>query len=404
MISIAFIGLAVLISIMYFDNGRLTMLPTPTGNFAVGRTSLVMADSNAADVMAPVSGSTRKIYAWMWYPAMAESSSKAAPYLPLAWREAREENSGWIITHIFNRRLANVQTHSILNAPLSKAKSIYPVILLRAGGSALTTDYSVLAEDLASHGYVVLGIDAPFRSFIVVYPDGQVVTRLDQNNPELYKGAAKIALGNRLVNAWVADLKFAMDELEKLNRTDSGSIFAGRLDMSRIGVVGHSLGGATALQFCHDDNRCVAGIDVDGRPLGTVINTGLKKPFMFLLGDHSNETISGPNGTEAILADIQSIYARLPADKRYFVTIRGANHYSFSDNAVIKSPIMMKLLSALGIVKLNGRRQLAETSYVIHRFFDKYVKGYKSSLSLTTSKYPEIEVNRIGEGKRGRSN
>jgi predicted dienelactone hydrolase len=35
---------------------------------------------------------------------------------------------------------------------------------MRAGGGGLTTDYTTLAEDLASHGYIVVGFDAPYPS------------------------------------------------------------------------------------------------------------------------------------------------------------------------------------------------------------------------------------------------
>src|SRR5207249_12323590 len=74
-----------------------------------------------------------------------------------------------------------------------------------------------------------------------------------------------------------------------LFRSASGK-FTGRLDMSRVGVFGHSLGGATAAQFCHDDSRCKAGIDVDGAPLGSVIRDGIPRPFMFLLSEHGGSS------------------------------------------------------------------------------------------------------------------
>ena len=97
---------------------------------------------------------------------------------------------------------------------------------------------------------------------------------------------------------------FALDQLERLNTSDPSGRFLGRLDMQRVGVFGHSLGGATALQFCHDDSRCKAGIDVDGAPLGNVIAEGVTQPFMFLLSDHSGESGRGdprgdpPGGSE----------------------------------------------------------------------------------------------------------
>lgn len=388
-VAIAVIGLALLLLAMRFDNGRTTVLPEPTGVFRVGRTNMVLTDSNSTDAMASEMSSARKLYMWAWYPASVQASAKHAPYLPSAWRDAREAHSGWLITRLVNRSLANVQAHSIADAPLSTAKPSYPVVLLRAGSSASTTDYTVLAEDLASHGYVVLGIDAPYRTFIVVDSDGRVTARAPSNNPDLYRGAALITLATKLANAWAEDLSFMLNQLEALN---AAKVFAGRLDLKRVGVVGHSLGGATALQFCRNDARCAAGIDLDGLPLGTVIATGLNKPFLFLLSDHAGEYDTDNIGQlKNVLADIEAIYARLPADARHYLMMRGANHYNFSDGAVLKSPPIMKLLSAFGIVRLDGRRQLELTASAIRRFFDVYIKHDGETLSFSMSEYPEID-------------
>jgi len=110
--------------------------------------------------------------------------------------------------------------------------------------------------------------------------------------------------------------------------------------MTRVGVFGHSFGGAAAALFCHEDSRCKAGIDLDGAPHGSVIQAGIDRPFMFLLSDHSHE--SDPEGSQ-IGANIHSIYDRLPPDGRAFIEIRGANHFLFSDDgALLKSHIVLR--------------------------------------------------------------
>jgi predicted dienelactone hydrolase len=161
--------------------------------------------------------------------------------------------------------------------------------------------------------------------------------------------------------------------------------------MTRIGVFGHSFGGATAAQFCHDDSRCKAGIDVDGQPFGNVVQDGLHQPFMFLMGDHSRDS---DGESRLIMANIKSIYDRLPADGRLYVTIRGANHFLFSDDgALLKSHIVMRTLTAFGVVGIDGRRQLAATAYCLHTFFDAHLKGASvSRVKISSPLYPEIEV------------
>jgi len=161
--------------------------------------------------------------------------------------------------------------------------------------------------------------------------------------------------------------------------------------MTRVGVFGHSFGGATAAQFCHDDHRCKAGIDIDGAPFGSVVREGLRQPFMFILSDHGDT--SDPVSRQ-ILANIQSIYDRLPADGRLRIAIRGAFHFTFSDDgALLKSRIVRGVLRLLGKLGIDGRRQLAVTAYCLHSFFDAYLKGASvSGLKISSPLYPEIQV------------
>jgi dienelactone hydrolase len=163
--------------------------------------------------------------------------------------------------------------------------------------------------------------------------------------------------------------------------------------MQRVGVFGHSLGGATALQFCHDDSRCKAGIDVDGAPLGSVIAEGVTQPFMFLLSDHSGESADAqtPDAIRQAGASIRSIYDRLPSDRRLQITIQGAGHYMFSDGAMLKSPLLMRAMRTLGVVRIDGRRQVAVTAHYISTFFDVYLQGAPASELKSHPEYPEIE-------------
>src|SRR6202030_1415287 len=174
---------------------------------------------------------------------------KICNYLSAPLRTALERQTGVLLTQFVTRDLSRVRTHSVRDAEVSPQQHSYPVVLMRAGLAALTTDYTTLAEDLASHGYVVVGFDAPYRSFVVVFPDGRAIARAPQNNADLVEGPAQEQLAVKLVEAWSADMSFALDQLERLDASDPAGKFSGRLDLDRVGVFGHSLGGATALQF-----------------------------------------------------------------------------------------------------------------------------------------------------------
>jgi hypothetical protein len=53
----------------------------------------------------------------------------------------------------------------------------------------------------------------------------------------------------------------------------------------------------------------------------------------------------------------------------------------------------MRMLRGLGVVGIDGRRQLAVTVYCLHSFFDTYLKGAGlSPLTISSPLYPEIQV------------
>jgi len=380
----------VLLGLLWREHKTAITLPTPTGHFAVGRTTYAWVNNDESDELAPSGGAKREVLVWMWYPSAAATTSTHAEYLPAPWRKALEENSGVLMSQLLTRDLALVRTHSTSRPDVSPEQRSYPVVILRAGGGALTTDFTTLAEDLASHGYIVVGFDAPYRTFVVVLSDNRVVTRPPTNDPENLPADQSNGLINRLLPMWTSDTAFVVSQLEQLNAADPSGKFTGRLDIERLGMFGHSFGGATALQFCHDDRRCKAGIDLDGAPYGNVVQEGLKQPFLFILSDHGRE--QADPASRQIQADFKSIYNRLPSG-RLFITIRGANHFSFSDQMLVKSRYVIGMMHLLGVGALEGRRGLAITAEHVRAFFDVYLKDAPAvSLKKASQLYPEVQV------------
>jgi predicted dienelactone hydrolase len=386
---LAVAGLAVSLALLWWDHKTATKLPEPTGHFAVGRTTNTWVNNAETDELAPSPGAKRQVVVWMWYPAAAATFAAPVEYLPAPWRLADAQHSGILMSQFLTRDLSLVQAHSTSDPDISSEQRSYPVVIMRAGGGALTADFTTIAEDLASHGYIVVGFDAPYRTLFVVLPDNRVVIRPPTNDPENLQDDQANRLINRLLPMWTDDTKFVVSQLERLNAARPSGKFTGRLDMQRLGMFGHSFGGATALQFCHDDPRCKAGIDIDGAPFGSVVREGLKQPFMFILSDHSREQ-SDP-ASRQIHANFESIYDRLPSG-RLFITIRGANHFSFSDQILLKNHFVMRLLRIFGLLGLDGRRGLAITTEYVHTFFDVYLKDAPAALLNKLSQlYPEVQ-------------
>jgi len=387
------LGVGALLAFAWLERLTEVTLPALTGSFAIGRAIEDWTDDTALDTLAPAPGTKRELLVWIWYPSAARQSAVIDDYLPARLRLKPKDAGGGNIWTLLTRDPSRVRGHSAVDPDVSPQQRSYPVVIMRAGASSGVLNYSTLAEDLASHGYIVVGFDAPYRTGLVVFPDGRVMGRTAQNNPErcvVPDRAEMERCVSRVITAWTGDIAFVLQRLDRLNASDSSGTFTGRLDMTRVGVVGHSLGGAVAAQFCHEDSRCKAGIDIDGAPHGSVIQAGLSQPFMFLLSDHGDTTDPESN---QIVTDIKSIYDRIPSDRRLYATIRGAFHLTFTDDgALMKSGMVRGFLRLSGRLGIDARRQLAITTYCVHSFFDAYLRDTGGAESCISSPlYPEIE-------------
>lgn len=361
-------------------------LPTPTGDFAVGRTTFYWVDSARTDSLSPKPYTKRELVVWMWYPAAKTKSDAIVDYLPVEWEEALNEQASFVIKYFLGRDGKKIHAHSIEHAKLSDKQTKYPIILMKSGIGTMAIDYTTLAEELASHGYIVVGSDAPYSTWLVRFPDGRIVKRTAEGNPgeAEYISEYRNRVLNRLIGIWSEDTRFVLNKLEQLN-TDASSQFWGHLDIQSVGVNGHSFGGATAAQFCLDDPRCKAGADVDGAPYGSVIQKGLNKPFMFLLADHSGESDAV---SMQIKSNIETIYRSSP-DEHIWISLRGAKHFNFSDTPFQNEVLVSRIFGATG--SIGGRRGLEVASACLRTFFDAHLKGQSpASIRELPNKYPEV--------------
>ena len=227
----------------------------------------IWTDDSRLNPHAAASGAKQELAVWIWRPAAPSPSAKTSDYLPPYWCHALVQHEGFILSKFLSRDLTRVQTHSWSDATVSPGQPTYPVIVLRAGGGALSSDYTSIAEDLASHGCIVVSFDAPYRTAITAFVDGRFATRPAGDDFENMPHSAAGHFANQVMNAWIADVKLVLDKLRQLNAGDSTDRFKGKLDMRKLASPDTRFGGATAAQFCHDDARCKAGIDIDGMPL-----------------------------------------------------------------------------------------------------------------------------------------
>jgi dienelactone hydrolase len=384
-IGISFI--VIILAIFWIEHKLDISLPKPTGTYAVGRVEYNWIDSTRDDNLAPDAGVKRELTVWIWFPAdSADKYYTIVKYRPNSWIAAEDSLIGFIMSNFLTKDLSKVHPHAVQNANISPKLARYPIIFFKPGIGALSTDYTTLCEDLASHGYIVVASESPYSSFVVVYNDGRVVTRTRKGNPgEMINQTEAKRLAENLIPIWSADLRFELSKLKKLDKNDPAKLFTGRLNFEEIGVFGHSFGGATAAEFCYDEPECKAGIDIDGQLFGKVVQAGLKKPFMFILSDHiaANEP-----DVDEILKRIYSVADGLP-NRMNLITIKGTRHFNFSDMALLKE----YLLSKFFLGPIDRRRALAITSRYVLAFFNTYLKNIPDQLVKAPSVYyPEVKI------------
>jgi len=262
-------------------------------------------------------------------------------------------------------QFADFETYAFANAALSNAEESYPVLIFSHGAGGEVSMYTTQLEELASHGYIVVAINHSYGAAATVFPDGRTVTA---NFSTGLEGAAPI---------WAQDQIFVIDQLELLNQNDPEARFTGRLDLNRLGIFGHSLGGAAATITCFMDERCKAGANEDGPVYGDVIEQGLKQPFLYFLSD------------SLIFADPEAYQnAQGPL---YLVDPNGFEHLNYGDWPYWTVAPEIQDAGWLGSAESGQSVEVTRTYLVA--FFDKYLRGMDGTLlDDSSAAYPEVTV------------
>ena len=259
----------------------------------------------------------------LWYPA-ALSDGRRARYMTPAESELQLTSRG--ITGVPPDALSTVRTNAAVDATPAGHQRALPLVVLSPGFTNSRSALTALAEDLASHGYVVAGIDHTYESFATAFPDGRVTTCLARQAPRSGRGLEQVVAGR------AADVSFVLGELTGAHPAWPG---AALIDPSRMAVAGHSVGGAAAIPAMLANSRIRAGIDMDGTTHAPIPDHGLSRPFLFL-GKQSNSTPPGSGGFS--VTTWERDWKLLTGWKRWLL-VAGAIHASFTDLALLADQI-----------------------------------------------------------------
>ncbi|MEV1003195.1 alpha/beta hydrolase [Nonomuraea sp. NPDC050202] len=334
-------------------------LPAPTGPHPVGTTVLHLKDTSRPDPWNP-DAEARELKVTLWYPTEQRDGQRAAYMTP---KESELLMRGTGIAGAPYDTLSKTRTNAILDAePAGKA---LPLVVLSPGFTKPMSTLTSLAEDLASRGYVVAGIDHTYESYATTLPGGRIAGCLacDSNSDP--------GFGAGLVQGRAADVSFVLDQLPA--KWDG----SGRIDRSRIAMAGQSIGGSSAMATMLEDPRVRAGIDMDGTAYARIPKSGFSRPFMFL--GSAQHVSGGPAPTW------DRDWKLLTGWKRWIV-LSGAEHQSFTDTPLLSD--------ALGITPTAGvlpaARAAELTRTYVAAFLDEHLKSRRQPLlDKPSSRYPE---------------
>ena len=358
------------------------VIPAPSGPYQIGTRIYELTDPSRKELYSGVD-EARRFQIQVWYPSEADpSSAERSPWMARADVYAPAISKYLKLPSYFLDHLALVKVPAYKESPIAPTDKGYPIILFSHGWNGFNAQNTGQALQLASHGYVVVGVQHPYGAVVTVFEDGTIAVNNPSALPRGVPDDEYDIAARKLADQWAGDLGFALDFLEEQNG-DANSPFINALDLSRVGVYGHSTGGGAAIQFCGTDARCKAllGQDPFMRPVSQqVIDGGLLQPAFFIFSQRWADDVNSRNNNL-----FNPFYAK-SAETYGSIFIEGTEHYDFSD-----LPLLTPLAPQLKLKgPINGKRVTLIVNDYLLSFFDIALKGGSTDLFENPSPYPEV--------------
>jgi predicted dienelactone hydrolase len=372
-------------------------LPKTTGNYKIGA-QYIHLKTEREETITEKPDDKRELMIKVWYPATIENEEKE-PYLNDGDRFSFAAKYG-LPESTFNY-LNYVETNTYLAPKVADEK--FPILIFSHGSYSQASGYYAIIEEIVSKGYIVLNINHTYESTGTLFPDGslkrynqeydkkyvstQKMGELAWNGTQNYNNATtdeekliasrevlKNYIAAEITRNWSKDFVSVLDALETWNKD---LFLANHLNLTKIGVFGHSQGGSAAGQITLDDQRISAGINLDGVQWGEMIDTTLQKPFLNIssewISSHPNFNIFAyRNGSSSIFYDAK---------------IKNSGHASFMDIALM---VNVPTLNEAGTINPNEAYKIINETVV--SFFDNHLKNKQNNLLKLKEKYPLLEI------------
>jgi predicted dienelactone hydrolase len=253
---------------------------------------------------------------------------------------------------------------------LPNAQTPSPIVIFSHGLGGSRDGAVYLLSYLAEHGYVAVAVQHAGSDTPAVFSGGAM------NQAGLREATSAGAAADRF-----RDIPFAIDELTKMNASDAR--LKGRLDMSRIGMSGHSYGAITTMAlsgqgfgplgaFSFDDARIKAAIAYSpskprqGDPASVL--SGIRIPMFHMTGTNDQN----PLDPSEPASNRQIPYRHLQNADKYLLVFQDGDHMIFSGRDFRGSP------------RPNDPRFHAWIQKASLAFWDAYLRGNADAKTYLT--------------------
>lgn len=278
----------------------------------------------------------------------------------------------------------------------------FPLVIFSHGAFGYYQSNTSTYMELASHGYVVISLDHPYHSFFTKDTADKTITV----NPEFLQEVMYINEDGtteqeiiELAHGWLeirtGDMNFVLDSVKAAKKlaaevqttlpeawftTEESTVqeilsVLAMTNTEEIGLMGHSMGGATSVTIGRIRDDIDAVIDLDGTMLGEEFSYTngqyefYKEAYPVPLLAISNEAHYF-EGKEAADLYVNSVVLANAVDARY-TYFKGSGHMNFTDLPLF-SPA---LASFLGVGEVDAEECIVTMNQIILDYFNCYLKN-----------------------------
>ncbi|WIA15413.1 hypothetical protein OEZ85_002066 [Tetradesmus obliquus] len=251
------------------------LLARPTGRFPVGVQDLKYS-TNPSSIAADT-----HVVGRLFYPC------KAPPRLstPLTWIRHYKYAQGYVSWGLRNpsglkEKLLKQTAQNLIyalgsvrllpcsyNAAAEDRQGKFPVIIFSHGAASMRNTYSIICSEMASRGFVVAALEhADGTACCAELADGEWRLLQGLGTGAVLEAKCEYRVTEAVTLARTLQAMTAGASIPGLSlsgRSDPATAFKSILDMSRLAIMGHSCGGATAAAAVAQHGEFKAGVALD---------------------------------------------------------------------------------------------------------------------------------------------